>query len=166
MTSELDNTAAAPEFLPLDFVYCGRRWSQSSGSMVICIRAIKDGVLQAAGLYEFDRKAHRAIGGVYSGALFNEASIRNLSGALVYQRRWDVREDLIDWQSRDAAAESVSRSKKLEADAKKINEIEKIILPLRVQYDNYRKKRDHAGMDALRAAVVRALASSPRSSEL
>jgi hypothetical protein len=166
MASGLDKTVAASEFVALDFVYCGRRWSKSSGSMMLCVRAIKDGVLQDAGLYAFDRKAHRAIGGVYSGAVFSEEGIRNLSGDLVYQRRWDVREDLIDWQARDEAAESASRSKKLEADAKKISEIEKIMLPLRVQYENYRKKRDHAGMEALRAAVVNALASSPRSTEL
>jgi hypothetical protein len=65
----------------------------------------------------------------------------------------------------DELAESIVRTKKLEADAKKISEIEKIMLPLRVQFARYMFMRDRGGMDALQAAVVAALASAPRPQE-
>lgn len=154
------------QFVALDFVYCGRRWSDASNKLVLCIRPIKDGELQEAMLFAFDRKAHRTVGGVYSGAEFGGSSARGIAGSLRYERMWEDRTELIDWQARDEYAESASRRRKLEADAKKISEIERIMLPLRNQFQAYRVKRDHAGMEALRAAVLNALASAPRASEL
>lgn len=144
----------------LDFVYCGRRWNGSK--LFIVVRPIRGGKLEDELAYAFNRKAHRAIGGVYSGAKFNDTSIIGLAAALQYVRRWDDKAQLIDWESRDHHAESEARQKKIEADDKKVSEVEKIMLPLRVQFEGYRMKRDLAGMDALRAAVLAALSSSPR----
>lgn len=156
--------AAVTEFEELDFAYCGRRL-MSDGTLALCIRPIKDGALQGDMLYSFTRKAHRAVGGVYRGAKFQGGTMSGLQANLQFVRRWDQAKDLIDWQARDEAAESHTRSKKLEADAKKASEIEKIMLPLRAQYDRYKYSRDHAGMEALRDAVLRALTSKPRPEE-
>lgn len=40
------------------------------------------------------------------------------------------------------------------------------MLPLRAQYETYRKQRDLAGMEALRAAVLNALMTTPRADEV
>lgn len=150
----------------LDFVYCGRRWSDAHSKLYVSVRPIKDGELRKEMLFEFSRKAHRTVGGVYTGATFSTTSARGLEASLKYTRQWQDRADLIDWQSRDGAAESSARTKKLEGDAKKVSEIEKIMLPLRKQFEGYRAKRDQAGMKALRAAVIAALTSTPRQTEL
>lgn len=161
-------STAEQEQLPteaLDFVYCGRR-TLSNGKMGFAVAPIRDGKLQRQMLFPFDRKAHRAVGGVYSGAEFNDSQALGLNGALKYVRRWTVQHDLVDWQARDDHAESEARTKKLEGDAKKVSEIERVLLPLRVQYESYRKRRDHAGMEALRSAMLNALMSAPRTGEV
>ena len=40
------------------------------------------------------------------------------------------------------------------------------MLPLRAHYETYRKQRDLAGMEALRAAVLNALMTTPRADEV
>lgn len=156
--------ATESEHHPLDLVYCGRRWTES-GKLFVAICAVKDGVLQREMWFDFDRKAVRTVGGVYSGATFSEKGVRGLSARLQYLRQWADRAQLMDWQARDEDAEVQARSKKLEGDAKRVSEIEKILLPLRGQYEGYRKKHDVAGMRALRAAVENALMSAPRKTE-
>jgi hypothetical protein len=152
------------EHRPLDLAYCGRRWTDS-GKLFVVICPIKEGVLQKEMWFDFDRKAVRTVGGVYSGASFSEKGVRGLSARLQYLRQWPDSSQLLDWQARDEDAEVQARSKKLEGDAKRVSEIEKIMLPLRAQYEGYRKKHDVAGMRALRAAVQNALMSAPRKTE-
>lgn len=151
-------------YIPMEYVCCGRRWSSVSGKLLISIRTIDGSELGEEMVFPFDRKMNRSVGAVYSGASFNVKGARGLSGTNQFLRPWANKTDVIDWQARDEHAETMARSKKLEGDLKKVSEIEKILLPLRVQYDSYRVKRDHAGMEALTAAVVRALASRPRTS--
>lgn len=149
----------------LDYVYCGRRLL-ANGKLSVAVRPISpSGELMRELHFSHSRKNEKTIGGVYSGALFSESSVQGL-GNVQYSRRWQDKEDLIDWQSRDGEAECRIRASKLEADAKKISEIEHGMLFLRRQYENYRKQRDHAGMAALEGAVVRALRCAPRTTEL
>jgi hypothetical protein len=156
--------AAESQYVPLDLVYCGRRWTES-GKLFVVVCALKEGVLQREMWFDFDRKALRTVGGVYSGASISEKGVRGLTSRLQYLRQWSDRSQLMDWQARDEDAEVQARSKKLEGDAKRVSEIEKILLPLRAQYEGYRKKHDVAGMRALRTAVQNALMSAPRTTE-
>jgi hypothetical protein len=152
------------QYEALEYVYCGRRWSVSE-KLLISVRPIKDGELLREMLFDFDRKMVRSVGGVYSGASFHDNGARGLSSANRFERLWQDKSDLIDWQVKDENVEIAARSKKLESDSKKVSEIEKILLPLRQQYESYRVKRDLAGMAALSSAVQRALQAAPRTSE-
>lgn len=168
MTDARDTTSdqkPADKTEALDFVYCGRR-VLTNGKLGICVAPIRDGKLQREMLFLYERKAHRYVGGVYSGAEFNERQMVGLTANLKYVRPWTVQHELIDWQARDQHAEAEARAKKLEDDAKKVSEIERVLLPLRVQYESYRKQRDLAGMEALRSTVLSALASTPRTNEI
>lgn len=153
------------ELAAMDFVYSGRRWS-SNGKLLITLYPIVDGVLQKERVFEYDRKAHRVVGGIYTGAKFNDGSMLGFTSALQYVGRWENQADLLEWQAKDEHAETRSKARKLEADDKKISEIERILLPLRIQYESMRKRRDMAGMEALRLALNNALYSAPRESEL
>lgn len=155
----------AAEFVKKPLVYCGRRWIDHLEKMCVAIRPLQDGKLQEEMLFAYDKKAHRVVGGIYEGAEFSDSQARGISGRLSYQSNWPDKSDLIDWKARDEYAESQARCKKLEADAKKVSEIEAIMLPLRMQFDRYRLMRDSAGMKALRSAVMAALECSPRASE-
>lgn len=148
-------------FEPLDFVYCGLRFGQG-GKVGVSIRTLKDGKLHGEGLYIQKGKVTWTIGGVYEEAKFSETSAHGFSSKSVrFVRHWDVGADLIDWRARNDHVESALRTKKLEADARRVNEIESVMLPLRRQYETYRRQRDHAGMEALVAAVTRALRTAP-----
>ncbi|WP_432263361.1 hypothetical protein [Cupriavidus sp. TMH.W2] len=151
------------EITDMDFVYCGKRLL-ANGKVAVSIRTIRDGKLDDERLFGHSKKFERAIGVVYSGASFSANSARGIAEAR-YARQWAVQADLIDWRVRDEQVDSEVRVKKLEADAKRTNEIERLLLPLRSQYERYRKQHDHAGMEALTAAVLRALVSSPRTTE-
>lgn len=148
---------------PMDFVYCGLRLLVGE-KLGVAICPIREGKLQQPWFLQQKSKVRWSIGGIYTGASFNESTVRGHSQAR-FVRRWDVTTDLIDWQARHDLAESTVRSKKLEADARRTNEIEVVLLPLRQQYETYRHQRDHAGMEALAAAVLRALRTAPRVEE-
>ena len=150
-------------FEPLEFAYCGQR-ILTGGRLGICIAPIRDGQLQEASLYSHAGKVRWAVGGIYAGAEFSATSVRGLKNAR-FVRSWTDKEALIDWQSRNDQAESSIRTKKLETDARRMNELEAVMLPLRRQYEAYRRQRDHAGTEALAAAVLRALRSAPRADE-
>ncbi|UWE19331.1 hypothetical protein [Herbaspirillum huttiense] len=150
--------------IAMDFVYRGRR-ILGSGKLAVCLAPLQDGKALQERHFLFDKKAHRAIGGIYSGAKFTANEMSGLSAHLTFVGKWQAAADLIDWEARDALAEQIARSKRLESDVKKVSEIEKILLPLRRQFENYRQKRDTAGMEALRKAVVSALGTSPRAFE-
>jgi hypothetical protein len=156
--------AETSDFLPSDFVYAGRRALQG-GKPGVEVFQIVDGCL--AGRYLFAAKSLKgcAIGGVYRGALFSNDQARGL-GAAAFVERWKDKLACIDWRARDEAFEADQRSIKLEADAKKFNEVESMLLPLRKLYATYSRQYDHAGKEALEKAVLRALRSPPRKSEL
>ncbi len=68
-------------------------------------------------------------------------------------------------RARDEAFETQQCLAKLELDAKKVNELEALLLPLRKQYAVYSRQYDYAGQEALEQAVLRALRSPPRKVE-
>lgn len=160
---------ASPETKPMstqDFVYCGRRLL-ANGKLAIAVRPIaEDGTLQPERLFAFERKGHRSVGGVYSGAEFSEKQAAGLfSPQLKFIRRWPEADDNIEWEALDGAAEAADRARKMEADDKKISDIEATMLPLRAQFERFRHMRDRGGIEALRAAVLAALEAPLRPAE-
>jgi len=154
-----------PVLTPREFVYCGRR-HLINGKLAFSVRAIADdGTLMDERLFMFDRKAHRSVGGVYSGASFSETQAAGLSANLKFVRRWPDGGDQIAWEALDGAAEVADRARKMEADDKKNSEIEGSMVPLRAQFERFRHMRDRGGMEALRAAVLAALEAPLRPDE-
>lgn len=155
--------AEAADFSPFDFVYVGRRALQG-GKPGGEIRKIVDGQLTDAYVFAAASLKGRVIGCIYRGAHFSSSQARGLAAA-EFVGRWEDQGDLIDWKARDQAFETEQRRFKMEADAKKVNEIEAIMLPLRKLYASYSRKYDHAGKEALEQAVLRALRAQPRATE-
>lgn len=153
----------APEFLPFDFVYAGRRALKGDKPGAEIFKVV-DG--QLGDRYVFAAKSLRGsvIGGVYRGAMFSKDQARGL-GCVAFVERWKDSVACIDWRSRDEAFDANQRRNKLEADSKRVNEIEAILLPLRKLYASYTRQYDQAGKEALEQAVLRALRSPPRKSE-
>lgn len=154
----------APEFLPFDFVYAGRRALKSGKPGAEIYRLIEGRIADSFVFEAKVLKGSNVIGGVYRGALFTDSKARGLD-SVMFVDRWKDQGACIDWRARDEAFEAKQRLSKLEADAKKINEIEAILLPLRKQYATYMRQYDNAGKEALEQAVLRALRSPPRKAE-
>lgn len=153
----------SPEFLPFDYVYAGRR-ALKGGKVGAKIYRIVDNRIGDSFYFEAKDLKGKVIGGVYRGALFTDDKARNLD-SVKYIDRWKDQGACIDWRARDEAFDASQRLAKLESDAKKVNEIEAIMLPLRKQYATYTRQYDHAGKEALEQAVLRALRSPPRKVE-
>lgn len=151
-------------FLPFDFVYAGRRALQGDKPGAEIIRIV-EGRLANSLMFEAKVLKGRVIGGVYRGALFSNGIARGL-GTATFVERWKDQSQCIDWRARDEAFEADQRLLKLEADAKKMNEIEVMVLPLRKLYASYTRRYDNAGKEALEKALLRALRSPPRKTEL
>lgn len=151
------------EFLPFDYVYAGRR-TLKGGKPGVEIYRLVDGQLGGSSVFEAKALKARVIGGIYRGATFSDQSARGLD-TVTFVDRWKDPAACIDWRARDEAAEARQRLIKLEADAKKINEIEAILLPLRRRYATYVRQYDNAGKYALEQAMLSALRAPPRSTE-
>lgn len=152
------------EARPLDFVYVGRRLN--GGQAVAAIRCILASGKLADDEAYYQLKAFKGyvLGGVYSGAAFAGSQVRGLNLAK-YVSRWPGMAEQVDWRARDEQVEEQLRTDKLLKDAKKVHEVEAIMLPLRKLYESYRHRRDSAGCEALEQAVLRALRVAPRASE-
>ena len=151
------------DFLPFDFVYAGRRALKGDKPGVEIYRIV-DGRLAYSFVFEAKSLKGKVIGGVYRGALFTDTKARGF-GSVQFVDRWNDKGACIDWRARDEAFEAQQRLAKLESDAKKMNELEALLLPLRKQYAVYSRQYDNAGKEALEQAVLRALRSPPRKVE-
>lgn len=156
-------TANAEQFIPCDFVYCGV--VLSGKEMSVCIASIQDnGELGSQSFFPHKKSRELSIGGIYRGASFSETKVSGLD-AVHYVSRHSNEDDIIKWRARNDAAKTKDRSLKLEKDAKKINEIDEQLKSLRKLYSTYRKRNDHAGLEALEAAVLRSLRTPIRQAE-
>lgn len=152
----------AEEFEALDFVFCG--WRESGGRLLMAVAPLRDGSMQETSYFTTKGKRRWVIGGIYTGAEFGESSAKGLDQAR-YSSKWEDRGVIIQWQAVSDKAESIVRGQKVEADARKRNEIEAAMLPLRKQYAALQKQRDRAGLAALEEAVLRALRAPVRAAE-
>lgn len=152
----------AEELESLDFVFCG--WRESRGRLLMAVTPLRDGVMQETSYFSTKSKRRWVIGGIYTGAEFGESSARGLDQAR-YTSKWEDQGDIIQWQAVSDKAESIVRGQKVEADARKRNEIEAVMLPLRKQYAALLKQRDRAGLAALEEAALRALRAPVRATE-
>jgi hypothetical protein len=150
------------EYAPMDFVFCGLRSSRDR--LVMAIAPITSGEVEETIFFAHKGKLRYVIGGVYSGAEFSASGAKGLDSAS-FVRSWSDRGEVIRWQALSDQAEAQARTKKLEANARKVNEIEAVLLPLRKQYAVFQRQRDRAGASALEQAVMAALRAPVRQGE-
>lgn len=150
-------------FVACDFVYTGRRAMKGNKPGAEVFR-IENGRLRNGYIFTIMSLKGKVIGGVYRGAQFSDTHALGI-GTATFVERWSGQSDCIVWRARDEAFDANQRLLKLEADAKKVNEIESMLLPLRKLHASYSRQYDHAGKEALEQAVLRALRSAPRRSE-
>jgi hypothetical protein len=151
------------DFLPFDFVYAGQRALEGNKPGAEIYKLV-DGRLGDSYVFAAKSLKGKVLGGMYRGAEFSPDKARGI-GSAAYIGRWKEMTDCVIWRAREEAFETAQRLIKLESDAKKVNEIEAIMLPLRKLYATYARQYDHAGKEALEQAVMRALRSPPRKSE-
>lgn len=153
---------ADPKLVPRDFIFCG--WRLHKTQLIAEIAVFNDEGIERT--YHFKMRPHRkpAIGGVYTGAEFSESQARGLEQSL-FSRMWEDQRQIIEWTALSEHAETVVRSMRNEANARKQHEIEDTLLPIRQQYANLLKRRDRAGLAAMEEAVLRALRAPIRSAE-
>lgn len=155
---------AEADFVPTDYVYIGRVLS-GTGKVYGKIQQVNGGKLHGDILpYDFKVLKGKVVGCIYTGAKFGPTAARGLSQA-TYCGRWHDAGQIMDWKIRDDAVATEIRTAKDEQNSKRIDEIESIMLTLRKRYAAYDRQRDHAGKEALEAAVLRALRSAPRDKE-
>lgn len=159
MAEELEN------FVSRDFIYCGKRWSESRDKLMVEIHQLDGEVQGKPSFYLYDKSWKGfAPGGVYRGASFSDASIKGITSAR-FLRLWANPSDRYGWKALDEAAECTHRSKKVQQDVRKTNEFEEVMLPLRKAYQNLKSRRDFAGTYAMEQAILRALQAPLRADE-
>lgn len=151
---------------PRDFVFCGIR-ANDKGAPFISIRLLVDDEIQAKEMFfGYTAKQHRrlSVGQVYRGASFSETQALNI-GSVNWLRKWENREDCLEWEARETAAQERRAHLKLESDATAMSEMQKLLLPLRRRYSALRNRYDMAGASALELAILTALRTPVRATE-
>jgi hypothetical protein len=64
---------------------------------------------------------------------------------------------IIEWEAKSDEAEAAQKRSKLEANAKRVSEIDQHMAPLRDAWQAMRNRGDMASADALEAAILRSL---------
>lgn len=152
------------DYLPRDYIFGGQRLLKNGRMGAIVYLVVARGQLDDGALYDGKAFKRHVIGGIYRGATFCGDRARGLANAK-YVGQWADEAVRIDWRIRDEDAQAELRTLKLSNDARKVHEIEAVLLPLRKLYAGYFKRRDSAGQEALEQAVLRALRCAPRSGE-
>lgn len=156
------------DFKPRDFVFTGLRLDTKNNLYASLVVLNEDDTVDRPWSFDVSTDKQwrkRIVGGVYRGALFNETKARGLSLS-VWTKQWPDTSQRIDWQARHDETLEIERSLKLEKDAGRVSDIETQMLALRKLYAGYVKRYDTTGMRCLERAVIAALHSPPRKSEL
>lgn len=142
-------------FVERDYVYAGLRISKSKNKHVAII-PIEDGVLGKERWYEYKRDRTGTIGGVYRGCSFSQNKVRGL-GEAKFVNMWGEQPDRISWSLLDDESKLQEKLIKLEADTAKVSDIDRILAPLRTEYQKMRGRGDYHGANALKNAIVNSL---------
>jgi hypothetical protein len=153
------------QFEAFDFVACGQRTDPKGKRFVMIARLHPEtNTIIDTMAFDYSRGKDKVLGSVYRGATFTAHAAKGIEAAQ-WVKQWAHMPDLIEWTALDTEAKNKHKRIALEADAGKIDEIEKILRPLRKQYNAMFKRYDMAGCAALENAVNQALRTPVRQSE-
>jgi hypothetical protein len=151
-------------FVKRDIVYTGKAMTTDNKVGVSFHVINEDGSLGTHMVVAMKRGRDKTVGGVYTGAEIADNSIRGYD-SIRYVRQWSDQADRVTWQANDEQIAARTTAKNLEKNAAMLNDIEKVMAPLRKIYEGHRKRRDFGSMEALEQAALRALRSPPRPKE-
>lgn len=156
-------TEPLPDLESLDFIYCGQRLV-AGNKMGVKFTLLREG--RPAGTFVTQKagRGTKVVGGVYTGARFSKETAVG-TGEARFVRMWEDSAEVMTWEALDGAAIAEARSRKLAADASRVSEIERLLIPLRKLHQTSRARNDHAGLEALEAAVLRALRTPIRAAD-
>lgn len=158
---------AASPLIERHFVYMGVRMGAGDKKLIaigLLAPGNKDEVDGDPLIFEWKRTRDHVVGGVYRGAKFSATQAAGLDRA----RRdgtWEDRGAVALWEAKEQAVLADLASRKLEADQKRVGEIQRRMLPMRRQYADLLKRYARADMEAMERAVMAALRTPPRSYE-
>jgi len=145
-----------------DFVYMGVREGQK-GKLIKIGLIGPDGELETR-LYAFDK--NRTIGGIYKGVKFNATQSLGLDLSRYTGDHWKSDSDIIEWTADHRLTLQAMESAKFEKEAGRVDRIEELLLPLRIEYAKAHDRFDSYKARALEDAVKTALRTPPRQYEL
>lgn len=151
------------ELRPYEFVSMGIRCG-ANGERYTEIGVVQDNKIIKTYFFKYKRGECGVVGQVYSGAKFNDKQALGL-GRAVWERTWHDNGEIIEWSALATQAERKYKKLLLAKDAEKIDEIERILLPLRMQYQRAFKRYDHATCGAIEDAMLVALRTPVRARE-
>lgn len=148
------------------FVYQGLRWDRFTRKASDCVQPLEEATLAPHGEPMMFKPGKRklVIGGIYTGAEFDENGARGLNAARYYGR-WKNESDRLEWQALDSQADANAASAREEANERRRDEIEAMVLPLRKLLHSDAYKFDPGKQQAIINAVTRALRVPPRAGE-
>lgn len=148
-----------------DFAYAGKRLltdGKTLGVKVVIVDA--DGQLGDSMLFKYSKGLEKSLGYIYSGAKFHEGGAIGIDTSKNTGRRVD-QTTLLGWKTQESDALAKRRTATMEAELRKTDDVEEIMLPLRKLYERYRRRYDRDSCRALDHLVLQALHTSPRASE-
>lgn len=149
--------APAEEVKPSDFVYVGQRLlADGSAGTAIQLIDYEGGVqILHEKVWMFDGKHGKkwVVGGIYTGASFGQTTAIGLPSAQWNGHAYGQFKDRAGWIAKDAQIHDTLRLERMRKDATRVNEIEKVMTPLRQVYQDMRDRGDYEGMHALTAMV-------------
>lgn len=151
---------------PAEFVYLGVRQGPDNKPRAALAVIYENGNLSPTRVYAMTKDfKRRVIGGVYKGARFDEDKAMYGAPVAVFDRLWPDAEQRAIWQALAQDEEANMAVRRVEADERRISEIDKAMIPLRKIYHAAIKRGDLLGAYAVERAIVRSLHRPLRDAE-
>jgi hypothetical protein len=152
-------------YVKLDCVYAGKRLITGGKLGVLYYPIKEDGTLDAGRVFEFKKDRERSLGYIYTGTEWSEKQVLGLNLAKGTGKRWEDTELRLRWQAEETDALVTKRTATVEADQKKTNEYEVMLMPARKLYAAAMRRGDAIGAHAIEQAVLISLRKPPRASD-
>jgi hypothetical protein len=146
-------SATATKGEPQDFVYCGRREATDGSTLEVIYTLTKDGDLGERKSYVVSKGMRaRIIGGVYTGASFDDKRVYNYTDAQ-WAHPWQGDPTMVaKWKAEEYVFDQKKASAR--AAAKYKDELDEQLLPLRRTYHAMQKRGDWHSAEAYRNMVI------------
>lgn len=154
-----------PEDLtPIHVLFMGERVAKGARYQTFA-PVQEDGSLDAEMWFAWKSSGPKIVGGVFSGASIS-ADRKSIAGLdrLRFVRKHPEQGDVLRWQALHDAAQEELAATRLEKAARG-SDFERIMLPLRREYEKITRRHDMATAAAFERAVLNALRNKPRADE-